>query len=50
MIKVIRMPEILVSVLISPLIFVLLFAYIFGSSIDVPGGSYREFLIAVPSP
>ena len=44
-IKVRRVPEILVSVLIMPLIFVVLFAYVFGSSIDVPGGSYREFLI-----
>ena len=26
--------------------FVLLFAYVFGSSIDVPGVNYREFLIA----
>jgi ABC transporter DrrB family efflux protein len=25
--------------------FVLLFAYVFGNSIDIPGGSYREFLI-----
>lgn len=44
-IKVKRVPEILVSVLISPLIFVLLFAYVFGNSIEIPGGSYREFLI-----
>ena len=26
--------------------FVLLFAYVFGGAIDVPGVSYREFLIA----
>ena len=44
-IKIKRVPEILFSVLISPLLFVLLFAYVFGSSIDIPGGSYREFLI-----
>ena len=44
-IKIKRVPEILVGVLITPLIFVLLFAYVFGSSIDVPGGLYREFLI-----
>ena len=44
-IKIRRVPEILVSVLITPLLFVLLFAYVFGSSIDIPGGSYREFLI-----
>jgi len=44
-IKIKRVPEILMGVLITPLIFVLLFAYVFGSSIDVPGGFYREFLI-----
>jgi ABC-2 type transport system permease protein len=44
-IKIVRVPEILLTVLISPIIFVLLFAYVFGSSIDIPGGSYREFLI-----
>lgn len=45
-IKIIRVPEILVFVLISPIMFILLFAYVFGSAINVPGGSYREFLIA----
>lgn len=45
-IKIFRVPEVLVFVLISPIMFVLLFAYVFGNSIDIPGGSYREFLIA----
>jgi ABC-2 type transport system permease protein len=45
-IKMKRVPELLVFVLLSPIMFVLLFAYAFGSSITVPGGSYREFLIA----
>ena len=45
-IKINRVPEVLVFVLLSPIMFVLLFAYVFGSSITVPGGSYREFLIA----
>ena len=45
-IKIRRVPEVLVFVLISPVMFVLLFAYVFGGSIDVPGVSYREFLIA----
>jgi ABC transporter DrrB family efflux protein len=45
-IKIKRVPEVLVFVLLSPIMFVLLFAYVFGSSIDVPGGNYREFLIA----
>jgi ABC-2 type transport system permease protein len=44
-IKIKRVPEVLVFVLLSPIMFVLLFAYVFGSSINVPGGSYREFLI-----
>ena len=48
MIKIKRVPEILVFVLLSPIMFVLLFAYVFGGAIDVPGApsDYREFLIA----
>jgi ABC-2 type transport system permease protein len=46
LIKIRRVPEVLVFVLISPIMFVLLFAYVFGGAIDVPGVSYREFLIA----
>ena len=45
-IKITRVPEVLVFVLLSPIMFVLLFAYVFGNSIDVPGGDYREFLIS----
>jgi ABC-2 type transport system permease protein len=45
-IKIKRVPEVLVFVLISPIMFVLLFAFVFGDAIDVPGGDYREFLIA----
>jgi ABC transporter DrrB family efflux protein len=40
-----RMPELLIDVTIQPVMFVLLFAYVFGSSIAVPGGNYREFLV-----
>ena len=46
MIKIKRVPEVLVFVLLSPIMFVLLFAFVFGGSIAIPGGSYREFLIA----
>ena len=46
LIKIKRVPEVLVWVLISPIMFVLLFAYVFGGAIDVPGSNYREFLIA----
>lgn len=45
-IKITRVPEVLVFVLISPIMFVLLFAYVFGNSIDIEGSNYREFLIA----
>lgn len=45
LIKVTRVPEILVTVLVTPLMMVVMFAYVFGGSIDIAGGSYREFLI-----
>jgi len=45
-VKIVRVPEVLVFVLLSPIMFVLLFAYVFGNSIDIRGTSYREFLIA----
>ncbi len=47
LIKIKRVPEVLVFVLISPIMFVLLFSFVFGGAID-PGGdvAYREFLIA----
>lgn len=43
-IKIKRVPEILVFVLISPIMFVLLFAYVFSGA-TVLGEGYREFLI-----
>src|SRR5688500_16890218 len=46
LIKIKRVPEILVWTLMSPIMFVLMFAYVFGSSIQVPGVNYREFLMA----
>ena len=46
-IKIKRVPDVLVGVLMSPIMFVLLFAYVFGGAIDPGGGiNYREFLIA----
>lgn len=47
-IKIKRVPDVLIFSTLSPIMFVLLFAYIFGSAIEVPGmsGGYREFLIA----
>jgi ABC-2 type transport system permease protein len=46
LIKIRRMPDMLAFVVIAPIVFVLLFAYIFGSMIDLPGMSYREFMLA----
>lgn len=46
LIKIKRVPEVMVFVLISPIMFVLLFAYVFGGAIDAgPGLDYKEFLI-----
>ena len=45
-IKIVRVPEILVFTMIQPIMFVLLFAYVFGSAISLKGTGYREFLIA----
>jgi ABC-2 type transport system permease protein len=47
LIKIKRLPEILIWTTMSPIMFVVLFAYIFGSSIEIGGGvDYREYLIA----
>jgi ABC transporter DrrB family efflux protein len=45
LIKIKRVPDLLVFSTIQPIIFILLFAYVFGSAIHPPGISYREFLI-----
>ena len=45
LIKIKRVPDILVFVLLSPIMFVLLFAFVFAGAMDVPG-DYKEFLIA----
>jgi ABC transporter DrrB family efflux protein len=44
LIKIKRVPEILIWTTMSPIMFVLLFAYVFGGSINIP--NYREYLIA----
>src|SRR5688572_10240332 len=46
LIKIKRVPELLIWTTMSPIMFVLLFAFVFGSSIEVPGVDYREFLMA----
>jgi ABC transporter DrrB family efflux protein len=47
-IKIKRVPDLLVFTTLSPIMFVLLFSYVFGGAIDTEGGGqgYREFLIA----
>jgi ABC transporter DrrB family efflux protein len=46
LIKIKRVPDLLVFSTMSPIMFILLFAYIFGSAIQVGNGiGYREFLI-----
>jgi ABC-2 type transport system permease protein len=46
LIKIKRVPEVLIWTTMSPIMFVLLFAYVFGESIRIPGLDYREYLIA----
>jgi ABC transporter DrrB family efflux protein len=46
LIKLKRVPDLIVFTTLSPIMFVLLFAFVFGSSISIPGVSYREFLMA----
>ena len=40
-----RVPQLLVFTLIQPVIFVVLFRYVMGGAIEVPGGSYVNYLI-----
>ncbi|ANZ39801.1 ABC transporter [Lentzea guizhouensis] len=46
LIKIKRVPDLLTTSLMGPIMSLLLFAFVFGSAIEVPGLSYREFLIA----
>jgi ABC-2 type transport system permease protein len=47
LIKIKRVPEVLIWTTMSPIMFVLLFAYVFGGTIGTAQGvSYREYLIA----
>ncbi|MGH3361733.1 MAG: ABC transporter permease [Nocardioides sp.] len=48
LIKIKRVPDLLVFTTMSPIMFILLFAFVFGGAIDQEGGgaAYREFLIA----
>jgi ABC transporter DrrB family efflux protein len=46
LIKIKRIPELLIWTLMSPIMFVVLFGYVFGGSIGIEGTTYREYLIA----
>jgi hypothetical protein len=46
LIKIKRVPDLLIFSTIQPIMFVLLFAYVFGGAISAPGVNYREFLMA----
>jgi ABC-2 type transport system permease protein len=46
LIKIRRVPEILIWTTMSPIMFVLLFALVFGEAIEIPGVDYKEYLIA----
>lgn len=46
MIKLIRVPDMIIFSTIQPIMFVVLFAYIFGGSIQIPGVPYVEYLMA----
>ena len=43
--RIIRIPQLLVFSTIQPVMFVLLFAYVFGGAIQIPGVNYIDFLI-----
>ena len=45
LIKIKRVPDLLVFTTLSPIMFVLLFAYVFGGAISTPGYDYIDFLI-----
>nr|WP_260639766.1 ABC transporter permease [Streptomyces angustmyceticus] len=52
LIRMLRIPEVVIFGLIQPIMFVVLFTYVFGGSINIPGApvgdaqAYREFLMA----
>ena len=45
LLKIKRIPDLLIFSTIQPIMFVLLFAYVFGGAIATPGVNYREFLM-----
>lgn len=45
LLRIVRLPQLLVFSTIQPVMFVLLFAFVFGGAIDIPGINYIDFLI-----
>jgi ABC-2 type transport system permease protein len=46
LIKIKRIPDLLIFSTIQPIMFVLLFAYVFGGAISIPGVDYHDYLMA----
>lgn len=46
LIKIKRVPDILVFTTLQPIMFVLLFTYVYAGVIDIPGSTYKEFIMA----
>jgi ABC-2 type transport system permease protein len=46
LIKIKRVPDILVFTTLQPIMFVLLFSYVYAGSITIPGSNYTEFIMA----
>jgi ABC-2 type transport system permease protein len=46
LIKIKRVPDVLVFTTLQPIMFVLLFSYVYAGSIDIPGSDYKEFIMA----
>jgi ABC-2 type transport system permease protein len=46
LVKIKRVPDILAFTVLQPIMFVLLFSYVYGGSIEIPGSTYTEFIMA----
>ncbi|TXN31978.1 ABC transporter permease [Lacisediminihabitans profunda] len=46
LIKIKRVPDILVFTTLQPIMFVLLFTYVYGGVVKIPGSNYTEFIMA----
>jgi ABC-2 type transport system permease protein len=46
LIKIRRVPDVLVFTTLQPIMFVLLFSYVYAGSINIPGSDYKEFIMA----